>query len=728
MSFAQEYDLPVFIGTGRVRTAGSTADLGRLEIGVFSAKSYTAVSGPIVDPSVPLLIAAGSAHTKDKLGQFVGGLTQSDKTTEFLLKDILSFERSYPLKASAESWVLGWDGVNDCTALSFKSNSDYRYFIEIFGEDVNNIYLKNIIREISVHTKCDVNTECSDGNCNTPVAPVPYAYQLADQINTHPELKFFVKADVIRSDYAATTATHRLWQISLCDDGTVMALGAVEAQVGVKLERISRFGTTSTYQFCAPIGGTGVGTAVLSSATVGSITVTNAGSNYATAPTVTLVGGGGSGATATAAVSGGVITGFTVTAAGTGYTSAPTVVLSGGYAPTGFTPTGDILLLYCGTCPSGYTTVAARDIYVVTRALSASDDLNSAADRQTFANTVTTAYSGTLGVFLTYDAGVAKVEFKVAPGTVVTPINSDLVVKTSTTPDVCTPAAGTTLAWTASGDRYKIKRTLCFTLQKKCGTADRLNDIKAFYATDPNIVLGSIRIKTAGTCNDVYEIQQWSQECSVDGCLTSPVKTYAPIQSFEGFAFGDCPCPDLAEGDTTVKVGVIITAAYTGTTFGGPSFNPDDYYSVKPLRVRIFPAVDAPGMIGQQHGTGHSPCSPLEVSRRLSFGQMSTQSGEFVLREYIKAKRYSVHGEFYHDVRLREVLDSNALDIVDTKKSYVTYHLKFKQNRSGQNHSGDRSAEIWEVIFAFPVGTDTTAFERLIEGVTSQNGVYLKDR
>lgn len=59
------------------------------------------------------------------------------------------------------------------------------------------------------------------------------------------------------------------------------------------------------------------------------IKVTNPGSGYATAPTVSFTGGGGTGAAATATVAGGKVTGFTITNPGSGYTSAPTVVLTG---------------------------------------------------------------------------------------------------------------------------------------------------------------------------------------------------------------------------------------------------------------------------------------------------------------------------------------------------------------------------------------------------------------
>lgn len=60
------------------------------------------------------------------------------------------------------------------------------------------------------------------------------------------------------------------------------------------------------------------------------IDITNGGSGYTSAPTVSFTGGGGTGAAATAVVEGGVVTEVVVTAPGTGYTSTPTVVFSGG--------------------------------------------------------------------------------------------------------------------------------------------------------------------------------------------------------------------------------------------------------------------------------------------------------------------------------------------------------------------------------------------------------------
>lgn len=56
--------------------------------------------------------------------------------------------------------------------------------------------------------------------------------------------------------------------------------------------------------------------------------VTTGGSSYATTPSVTISGGGGTGAQAVAQMAGTIVESILITNAGTGYTSNPTVVIT----------------------------------------------------------------------------------------------------------------------------------------------------------------------------------------------------------------------------------------------------------------------------------------------------------------------------------------------------------------------------------------------------------------
>ncbi len=85
-------------------------------------------------------------------------------------------------------------------------------------------------------------------------------------------------------------------------------------------------------------------TAVLTSGAISGISITDKGTGYGAAPTVTIAPpgpGAGTTATATATIAGGSITGITITSAGSGYTTIPTVTLGApGSIVTGLKLTG----------------------------------------------------------------------------------------------------------------------------------------------------------------------------------------------------------------------------------------------------------------------------------------------------------------------------------------------------------------------------------------------------
>ena len=103
---------------------------------------------------------------------------------------------------------------------------------------------------------------------------------------------------------------------------------------------------------------------------VASISVTDGGSAYATAPTVAITGGGGTGALATAVVSAGAVVAINVTDGGSGYTSTPTVAITGG-GGTGATATANLGGLTAAL--AGVTVTYAAGAFLVT--ISGADDI-----------------------------------------------------------------------------------------------------------------------------------------------------------------------------------------------------------------------------------------------------------------------------------------------------------------------------------------------------------------
>jgi phage tail sheath protein FI len=119
----------------------------------------------------------------------------------------------------------------------------------------------------------------------------------------------------------------------------------------------SGYTTAPTVGFSGGGGANAAGTAVLASG-VTSVTVGAGGTGYTGTPTVAFSGGGGTGAAGTVTVSSGVVTGIVITNPGTGYTSAPTATVVG--AGTGATLTA-VVTKYVASVTmtnngTGYTT------------------------------------------------------------------------------------------------------------------------------------------------------------------------------------------------------------------------------------------------------------------------------------------------------------------------------------------------------------------------------------
>lgn len=98
----------------------------------------------------------------------------------------------------------------------------------------------------------------------------------------------------------------------------------------IRLHQLSEANGDTTLKWAVGWSDGTVAPTVAASGSLNSISVTSGGSGYTSAPTVTLTGGGGSGATAVAVLEDDEVVAISITNPGTGYTGAPTVGFTGG--------------------------------------------------------------------------------------------------------------------------------------------------------------------------------------------------------------------------------------------------------------------------------------------------------------------------------------------------------------------------------------------------------------
>lgn len=116
------------------------------------------------------------------------------------------------------------------------------------------------------------------------------------------------------ASFTAILQNNMVTAVTMNTPGTGYVVGD-QVQLG-----FSGGGTDDEAQLVAVVGG-GV---------INTVHVNNAGSGYSVAPTITVVGGGGSGAIITCTVSGGTINTITITNGGSGYIHVPALVVQAG--------------------------------------------------------------------------------------------------------------------------------------------------------------------------------------------------------------------------------------------------------------------------------------------------------------------------------------------------------------------------------------------------------------
>jgi hypothetical protein len=372
-----------------------------------------------------------------------------------------------------------------------------------------------------------------------------------------------------------------------------------------------------------------------------------------------------------------------------------------GADPVAFTQSGSVSLAICGSCSAipGSVLVAAKDVYLITRPLAGTENLTTAENQDTYADTVGTAYGVAADAdktFLMSSGGTATVKVKFPAGTTVTALVADSVVFSHTEEATCTLAAPASISWIAAGAGIRAKRVMKISGLNRpdCNAeGDRIADVTAILSGVKGFIPGSV-VKIAGVaCADDYTAEQWSNDCLDEGCLTSNVTfTYDEFPAFEGRSWELVP-ESVTAGDGA-KYGIIVTAGYVDIQFGNCSFDPTDYYEVMPVKMEISLLVEDGSSC--DHKT-------LPTITQTKYGQISRASGEWIVREVIsKLDAYQKdQDQFSLNPRMREAFDMNALNQVDRKAFYKIYYVTYYASFGTRTTFRKGEQEKFTTLFCF---------------------------
>ncbi len=661
------YHVPFYVVNGGVATSGHSADLKPGQIGLYDRSTFSVATG--IGNGKEFFFAQGAQGGLDWYGSPV---RVSHKSPFFFGKDVEDIYLSKPQRIVNEEWVIGYNGSPSSNSLSFATGVPTRIKFYFHGQPIYRFFNGPKEYVVSYTPKEDCTTPCEAGDCPEGITDCQIHTQaLIDLINNHTELrKFGVTAKYVHADYAAGTTNMIKWCLTLCDNGDAQALNAVIAQAptGTTVVRTARVGSLSTYQFCA---------------------------------------------------------------------------IDDETTPAAYTQTGSVLQAVCDECPADSFLVPAMDVFLVTRPIVGGEDFSTAASRDAYANTIWQAYatqesittttsttstttaSGTLlnpdATFIGHGGGTATVKLRFVAGTELDPpIGADIIQFIATEAAVCVFETPAEIAWENCGTGISSTRTLRL---KNIGRpdcdaeGDRLDDITASLAGVVGIDLESLTLEAGDACMDDYTVEQASTDCLDEGCLTSNVTfTYDTLPAFENSAWEVVPAVD--EEDATRQCGIRVTAGYIDPKFGDCSFNPMDYYETEPIKMEVSLL---------QEDADRCDVANWPTVRQTRIGQISRQSGEYVVRELImKTDAYLKHvDQFSLEPRMREAFDMNLLGSVDKTAYYNLYYVRYKASYGASFRKNEQ--EKFTTVFAFKEGDGTAlAFEaNVLDVLTAKSGVTM---
>lgn len=268
MGLHRPFDRHFITLEGSTQKDGYSLALTRGVVGLFDADQQTKDGLPAVSN------LAGNTKGKKyvlKAGSSYDGVTRSHNNKNissipFTLDQVVAVRASAPQITSQEvdEVVLGYNGVEATTGISFTKGDRKAIFVELCGDYLSYIGYPNgktAIEYVMEADQCDPFQDCEDcDNCSAvecaPIILKAIEFLKSFQLRGGVPLSEVVDITPVKSCDTAPEFEEEPWdfyRMSVADMGDNVALNLVKAQYsGYKVVRVDRVGIISTYEIVAP--------------------------------------------------------------------------------------------------------------------------------------------------------------------------------------------------------------------------------------------------------------------------------------------------------------------------------------------------------------------------------------------------------------------------------------------------------------------------------------------
>lgn len=238
---------------GNVMTSGGSINLAKGQLGIFDVKQRTKDGLVAVDDF-------SSAGANDLFQLRLGnngidvtrGLANKNKESRaFRLSEVKGLDVFVPNQVKkVDKFLIGYDGINESTALSFEVNKPEILSIKLEGGIIDILGYDYGCTMLNLHFE----KERADETDQEVVEKAVEALK-RDVLKEMIPVTDALKVSVINSESPASVPDpipHTFYNLSVEDAGDSNALAEVQTQFGTKVERTDRDGLTSVYTLLLP--------------------------------------------------------------------------------------------------------------------------------------------------------------------------------------------------------------------------------------------------------------------------------------------------------------------------------------------------------------------------------------------------------------------------------------------------------------------------------------------